>query len=194
MRKVIAVIILLGIAMPAAAQQPCGTGIPCRPPAWDLPSFPELISPTPLVIDGNANPAATNTPTLTMTPTPMMTSTAIATFTPFFDPAMIGEKVETIEAIFEGTAVPVMNASGTPESLQTQVAGIGENAKVFIGYARTIQASKTMGPFTPLATLLFSGLVIILLFKATTYIIPVALALFGLVRKIVNLILDFIPG
>jgi hypothetical protein len=184
--------LLLGAA-PVAAQQPCGDGIPCKPVVWPLPGFPELTSPTPLPNSGGGDNLPTSIPLPTATWTPYPTSSPFATWTPFLDTAPISEKVETIQALIEGTDIPILNASGTPVTIQTQVAGIGSNANTFIGYMRTIQNSDIVGPFAPLVTMLFSGILILLLLKASDYIVPIVIALWGIIRKVVSVVLDFIP-
>lgn len=193
MRAFITVLLLALLAAPAAAQQPCGNGIPCKPVSWPLPEFPELVSPTPLSPPGDFNNPPTNTPTNTPTRTPIATSTAIATFTPFIDADEIGDSLATVQALLDGTQAPVLNASGTPVSIETEIGQIGGNAEVFVGYVRTIQGADIMGPFAPLAAMLFTGITIVLLFKIATFMLPILAALFGIIRKVVNIILDFIP-
>lgn len=227
MTRILVITLLVFLISAVASAQNCGAGLPCGPLPWDLPSYPELESPTPgsVIVDTNPNPVPTNTPTNTFTPTstPTMTPsntptptntltltptlsptntwtptststptlTPTATDTPFFGSDEIGDPLSTAEG-FVGTDTPITNAEGTAIAFDDVMAQVGQ-ASVLLGYIRGID-TNVFGPFTPLvvpAMVLFTVSVLMGAGKVITTVIAIVV---GFVRRLIELILAFIPG
>lgn len=191
------VALLLVTALPALAQNvPCGYGnhLPCGVLPWPLPSWPVLLSPTPRPDQWGAPVIATPTPTATFTPSPTATATNTPTITPTapFDPTSVGNAAATLSAVMIGTELPVLNAEGTPINSDTELQNISSSAGDFFGYIRGLTAG-TFGAFTPLITFSLTALGITLTVKLAAIGLPVILAIYGFIRKLINLILEFIP-
>jgi hypothetical protein len=171
------IILLLLITIPAAGQAACGFGVPCQPAPWRVPVLPTLNSPTPNVFS-SGNPGATSTPIPTSTPQP--------TLTPFFDTDGIGQAVSTMSAISAGTTIPITNWEGTPVALELL------DVEQYVGYVKGIDTGIA-GPFQPLLNLSIVGFLMLFLVKGSGFLLPIFMAIFGFVRKIVQLVLDFLP-
>lgn len=185
MRAVAAVLLLLVFAGTAAAQ----CGVPCQPVQWPLPTWPALVSPTPLSQQSGLIP--TYTPTGTITPGATLTPTA--TLTPIVDAGDVGSSLATLEHIVAGTVPPLANPSGTPFTLPDMLATAQSDTTDFWGYSKGIAESNFLGPFAPFATLLLVFLLTMMLIKGSTFLLPIGFALFGVIRKVVSLLLDFLP-
>jgi hypothetical protein len=184
MRAVAVVLMLLVFAGTAAAQ----CGVPCQPVTWPLPTWPALVSPTPLAQVSGLVPTYTPTGTITAaTPEPT------ATLTPFVDAGDVGASLATLEHIVAGTVPPLANPSGTPFTVPDLLATAQYDTSDFWGYSKGIAESNFLGPFAPFATLLLVFLLMMLLIKGSTFLLPIGFALFGVVRKVVSLLLDFLP-
>lgn len=90
------------------------------------------------------------------------------------------------------TPTNVVIASVTVQPSNTVIANLGTNANIFFNYARGL-SGNSFGPLAPLAVLSVSGLVLILSVKLLTFFLPIISALFGIIRKIVTAILEFLP-
>jgi len=118
------------------------------------------------------------------------------------DTSQIQESIETLQAINNATPFSIVNAEGTAVSAQEQFAQVGEgqfaqvgeDAGMFFGYARSIISPVTFGPIWPLVAFSFTALAVVLIVTATTFLLPGAVAIFGLIRKLISTIMDFIPG
>lgn len=73
------------------------------------------------------------------------------------------------------------------------VTELSDNTASIFGYARGL-SEVNFGSLSPLITFLFTSLLIFIFVKTVLFLLPVFAALFGVIRKIVELILDFIPG
>jgi hypothetical protein len=168
------------------AQQVCGNGVPCGPLPWSLPLLPDLPTPTrfPTVV-------------VTMTPSPtefMVTEDPGGGPTPvptgFIDLGDLEDKVATLEAILEATEEVVEDIDGGAFDENSQ--DLGGNAQEMFGYIRGL-AGVHFGPLTaPVSFLLFS-LVFTLASQILFFIVPIGAAIFGFIRKIITLIMDFLP-
>jgi hypothetical protein len=185
MRAAAVFLLLLLFAFPAAAQ----CGVPCQPVQWPLPTWPALVSPTPLADVSGLVP--TYTPTGTITPGASLTPTA--TLTPFVDAGDVGSSLATLEFIVAGTVPPLANPSGTPFTLPDMLATAEADTSQFWGYSKGISESNFLGPFAPFATLLMVFMLTLFLVKGSTFLLPIGFALFGVIRKVVSLLLDFLP-
>ena len=74
----------------------------------------------------------------------------------------------------------------------TALSQMGTNAGTFFGYVRGL-SGESFGPLAPLVTLSVTAMILIISTKILTFILPVLAALFGLIRKIVSAILEFLP-
>jgi hypothetical protein len=132
----------------------------------------------------------TFTPFPTLTPYP--TFTQLPTWTPFVDTSQIGNAVGTLNALVGSTNIPVYDLTGTPVAL-TDLDGIASNTSTAFGYVRGL-ADVNFGPLTPLVVFGFTALFLFILVNIAGIVMPIAIAVFGVIRKIIELILDFIPG
>lgn len=168
----------------------CGTGIPCGPIPWLLPVLPTLASPTPfptVVIQASPNPTDTPGPT----PTPSITPIPSPTFAPTEDGFSVGDiedAVSTLSAIMEQTSEPISGVD-----METGSVTIGDGITTVFGYIRGI-SDLDLGVLDPLIAALIFGLGFILLLKSFSFTLPLIGMVFGFLRKVVQLVLDFIPG
>ena len=177
MRAIIAVLLILAAARLAAAQD-CAQGRPCGPVPWSLPTLPALSSPTPMptiaVTYVWGNPGAT------ATPAPPAVN---------LDTTGIDSSFATLNAIMASTPVVLLNAQGTEEPV---MAGLDANAETFFSYAKGM-TTDWAGPIAPLVALTLTAFVTVVGVKIITFVLPLVSAVWGIIRKIIGLILDFLP-
>ena len=185
--------ILIGVllfltALPVSAQsKDCGSGLPCGPLPWKLPVLPTLASPTPAP---TTSIAATASPSGTQQATPPAAIvTAIPPPTVDLDTGGIDDSFATLSAIMASTPLVVLNTEGTPVG---PVEDLDANASVFFSYAKGM-TTDWAGPIAPLITLTMTAFVTVVGVKIITFILPLLSAIFGIIRKIISLILDFLP-
>lgn len=155
--------------------QTCGNGLPCGAVPWTLPQWAPLESPTPLG-GGLFNVDAT--------PTGTPPATATATGTPDFGLAGARDSIATISAID-------YQLGGTPLSSLVD-AGLSADSTTIFSYVKGVQ-SASWGPFTPIVNLGFLIITVLLVATFWRIVFPIIAALFGLVRRIVSFVLDFLP-
>lgn len=182
-RIILIVLLLLALAAAPVAAQDCGNGLPCGPVPWRLPQLPALSSPTPMptlsVVDPNPNPGGEPT----NTPTPYPTSQ--------IDQQGISDQMATIQALVEATE-QVVYAEGTPVNTQDQFDLLAADATQFFGYALAV-SDEPFGKMSPLVMFGVTALGTVMAVKVLTFLMPFLGVLFGLIRKVVQVILDFIP-
>lgn len=188
MRRALVLVLVLLVGWSAAAQDDCGNGLPCGPLPWPLPDMPKLVSPTPI-----PTVYATSSAQLLLTSTATPSNTPTPTGTAFFDPAGIADSLATVQAITDGTAFPILDATGNPIDLGSQIDTVSVNVGDFFDYMAAVLNANLFGPFAPLVLFLAVTFPIVLLIKAADFLVPIAAALFGGIRKVVTLILDFLP-
>lgn len=181
----IILIVLAGALTPVAAQN-CG-GLPCGAIPWQIPEFPALSSPTPYPTS-----AITATPTATATPTNAPTNTPQPTASPTVDFASLGGGVGALEGMLTGTPQTIYNAQGTPVAVGTLASGYNTNAVMALSYIKALQGAD-FGVITPLIQFFVGALVFVLAIKLLEMSIPFIAILFGALRRVVQLVLDFIP-
>lgn len=185
-RLVAASILILLAAAPAFAQRDCGDGLPCGRLPWDLPVLPQLPSPTPMptfALTVQPTPGA-GTPTVAPSPTLALVNT--------IDTSAISNQVGTMSAVMASTPYIIQDFNGTPVDTSESLTELEDNASFFFGYARSI-SSAYVGKLSPLMTFMLLSVAVIVSIKATTYLLPFISAVVGLVRKVISLILDFLP-
>lgn len=194
-RALIVLLMVLVVNVLRAQDDECGNGLPCGPIPWPVPVLPDLQSPTPMptiVITFTITPSMTPSPTLTHTPTPTDTHTptpATATHTP----RPVDEIESALEdggALLDATAEAVIdldNAAFDAGNLDASA-----DLTLFFGYARGV-SSVSFGPFTPFVSLIFVFLLTLLFTHSITFLLPIAAVIIGLIRRIIQLVLDFIP-
>lgn len=178
---VVLVLVLLSVAV-ARAQDDCGDGLPCGKLPWDLPSLPVLNSPTPMPTIAVAGSVGAGTPT----PTPAPTVTAA------LDMGGFNNQLATLNAVMAATPISINDLDGTPVNETDVYTELGSNAGTFFGYVQAVK-SINFGALTPLVGLGFLALVLVISVKAANFILPLGAAIFGIVRKVVSVVLDFIP-
>lgn len=188
-RSLVLLSLILLIAFPALAQKDCGDGLPCGKLAWDLPVLPILLSPTPMPTQAiNITPVGQPTSGAVPTAVPFPTNPALATV----DTSQIANSMATLNAAVDSTPEVVYDINGTPVDTDATFNELGNNAGVFFGYARSA-SDASLGAISPLVGFLLLGFVTVVAVKALTFLLPVLTAVFGIVRKIVEVVLEFIP-
>lgn len=185
-RLMLSVVFMMLSAVPVLAQRDCGDGLPCGRLPWDLPVLPALSSPTPMpTVAVTVQPTpGPGTPTVAPSPTIPPIST--------IDTSDISDQVATLGAVMAQTPYIVQDFEGTPVDTSEQLDTMTDNAELFFGYARSI-GSTTVGKLSPLLSLILVAIVTIVGVKATTYLLPFIGAVFGIIQRVINLILDFLP-
>jgi hypothetical protein len=187
MRSLLILLALILLAAPVAAQDDdCGNGLPCGPIPWPLPGWPIMSSPTPLGVVGEALPGQ---PTFTPTPTPTDTPEPTITPTLFFEEDPLEEAIETLQAVFEATTVPVTGVDDQEVS-GDDIAGFVD--PTFFGYVRGFSVNM-LGPFAPLGSLLLAIVGLTIFTTIIRVTLPVIAALIGFIRKVVSFVMDLIP-
>lgn len=184
MRRWAILVVILLIAQPVAAQGDCGHGLPCGPIPWPLPQLPVLESPTPFetaVFEATNTPEGP-TPTPSVTPTPSNTPEP----TPAVDTDPIQDSIATLQAMLD-TELPEVDADlDDTEELTT-------SAGTFFAYIKAVLGLH-LGPLNPLMAFLLFLISWFLGVKIVLFILPFAGLVWGFVRKLIQLILEFIPG
>lgn len=185
-RLFIALLVLV-LAVPVAAQDDCGDGLPCGKIPWDLPVLPALPSPTPMPTQAfTAIPPTPGAGTPTWTPSPTATESASV------DTDVLGDQVATLGAVINSTPGTINDLNGTPVNANEVYEELGENAGTFFGYVRGI-TEASFGELSPLFNFTFLGLLVVISVKLLTFLLPVGAAMFGIIRNVISLIRDFIP-
>ncbi len=179
-----AVMLILGASL-VVAQDDCGDGLPCGKIPWSIPPLPQVESPTPMPTIGVTISVPTQTPGgATATPAP--------TSTPNLDTSGISDQMGTLQSVMASTPLSVSDLNGTPVNTDDTFTELGSNAGTFFGYIRTI-STVGFGQMTPLVSFAFIAMVVVISIKASGFIIPLGAAIFGIIRKVIGLILDFLP-
>lgn len=204
--KRIAIIMLFVLTMPVMAQtatptptatprpnpnRDCGNGLPCGVIPWRLPQFGALQSPTPFATELVVT-TPTLTPTATMPFSPSVTPSGDAEFgytaTPLIDNSGFDSPISTLSGLVDSPPVVIDGYDGTGGA--TELTG---GAVTIFGYMRGIINGLSLGVLTPLFTAFVFLIIFTLGIEVIRYTLPLASVLFGFLRKIVQLILDFIP-
>lgn len=185
MRKLLVLLICLLCGAITVSAQECGQGLPCGPVPWKLPALPTLPSPSPM-------PTYQTTVEATHVSGAVPTPAAMPTNPPLLDvdTSDIGDQMSTLAALIEATPELVLNAEGTAEAIGTaELTG----AETLFAYAKGVGSINLGNNIGPLVAFSLTAMVLIITTKMTTFLLPVLTALFGIIRKIVQLILDFLP-
>lgn len=180
----IAVLVLLMPLTAYAQQIGCASGVACGPVPWQMPVFPVLRTPTP--VPTAAITAIQTSGDVLPTATPMPAGASL-------DVSGITGQLATITALSLATPVNISDAYGSYATPATPMASqLGQQAGTFFGYVRGL-TEINFGAITPL--IVFALAVFGFLFTTfmATVLVPMIAVLVGIVRKIVSLILDFLP-
>jgi len=182
-------VLLAGCAGDCSSVNDCG-GV-------NIPPLPRLISPSPMPsLDLNqfaflATPTPTTTPTETPTRTPSNTPTPLATVP--FDATSASNELATIQAMANATNAPVLDASGVPVNVEVSVNNAVTDSVIVFGYIKGLFGVDLGNGITPLLYFSLAALLVVIGTKTITTIVPIVFLFVGFIRKIVQLILDFIP-
>lgn len=201
MKRIILILVFLLISVSVANAQDCEPWLPCGPIPWALPQFPDLRSPTPIPTmiltlvptatptgGPTATPTATATHTPTITPTRTPTGTPTATSTPFWDGTQLANQVGTLQAYIDATPETPLGFDGNPINTDPNPSGT-----TLWSYIKGLYLYD-FGVFGPLMAAFVATFVYVLGFKILMLSFPAIVYLFGFLRRIVQLILEFIPG
>lgn len=171
------------------AQDDCGDGLPCGRIPWDLPALPVLPSPTIIPTIPVTYTVPTQTPggpTATPTPTPIPSGGGFD-----IDVSGISDQFATLESMAAATQ-PSIQVSGTPVNSDDQLATLTSNSGTFFGYVRGV-SDMNLGGLTPIFGFVIISFLTVVSVKVITLVLPVLAVLFGLLRKVVSVVLDFLP-
>jgi len=186
-RFILVFVLVMGLALPVMAQSDCGDGLPCGQLLWDLPPLPELQSPTPMptfAVTVQATQVSGAVPTPPLVPT----SPSIDV-----DTDGISDAISTLNVVILQTPVPILDLSGTPVDPSESFDNFGGDPQDFFAYAKGLSTVQ-FGSLSPLLVFSIASLATVIFVKSLTYMLPVVIALWGILRKIVSVVLDFIPG
>lgn len=186
------ILLLLAFPLIALAQKDCGDGLPCGKLPWGLPILPVLESPTPMptiIITLPVTPTVTPNPTATFTPG---TPTAIPepTGSVMTDFSELGNQFSTLQAMVNATEAPIQ-VSGTPVDPGAQLEVMGADAGSFFGYVRGF-SEVSLGGLSPFISFAITAFVVVVGLKAAYYILPIAVAIFGIIIRIVKFIISIL--
>lgn len=197
----LALIFLLMLGVSVVNAQDCDPYLPCGPLPWALPIFPTLQSPTPIptmiltiVPTATGTGGATTTPTgtatftPTITPTRTPTGTPTATSTPFWDGTQLAHEVGTLQSYIDATPVSPLGFDGNPINTDPNPAGT-----TLWSYIKGLYLYD-FGVFGPMMAAFIATFVYVLGFKILMLAFPALVYLLGFLRRVVELILEFIPG
>jgi len=180
------VLLLLAIPLWVSAQATC-QNLPCGPIPWPLPGMPVLVSPSPMPTL-NVNITAVPTGAATATPVPL-----IPTNPPIdLDTDGINNQLATLQSVMESTSMVIQDINGTPVDTNATFTELGDNAGTFFGYARGL-SDLSFGKLSPLIAFALLALVTVLSVKSFGFFLPIIAAVWGFIRKIVQIVLEFIP-
>lgn len=170
---ILMIFLMSGITHAQTPLPVCGSGLPCGNIPWRLPEFPPLESPTPLDLSDQyadpEDPTETPTPTFTPSPTPELG---------------IGGFVDSAGNYIDGGGTPTPDFGVDSE---TEYANITGDSVLFFSYAKAVLTSD-FGVLSPLLVFLLTIILLTLLIKSITLILPMLTALVGFIRKIIELI------
>lgn len=186
MRKISAILFVVtfySVGTIAAQGGDCAYGLSCDQIPWRVPGMPMLVTPTPF-------PTELFTSTSTFTPTPNGTPPGyVPTTTANFDMSEIGDQMATLRVVAQGTPIAFQDIGITSDS----DAELGAQAGSFFGYIAGLQQVH-FGVFTPLMSFALGAMLFVLVIKSAGLIVPIIAAFVGIIRKIIQVALDFIPG
>jgi hypothetical protein len=188
--KTFAIVALTFVLTSVAAAQQCDPLLPCGPLPWQLPSLPNLASPTP--IPTLILTAVPPTPTPGGTPAATSAPFVVPTWTPFIDTSGLNNAAATLNAVANATSVPIYDLAGTPVDSDQTIATLQANTTTVFSYIRGLP-EISFGPLTPLVTFVFIALFLFLAFNIIHFVFPLVMAIFGFIRRIVTWVLDFLP-
>lgn len=185
MRRVLLASVFMLLFQTVRASE-CGNGLPCGSIPWPLPAPPQLASPTPMPTVGVTTNPPTQTPGgATATPAPTQAGGIN------IDTSGINNQFATLQVMANATS-PAIIVSGTPISPSEQLTSLTQNTSTFFGYLRGV-SEINLGGLTPLIAFVTLSFVTVLSVKIITLLLPVLAVLFGFLRKIISVVLDFLP-
>lgn len=105
---------------------------------------------------------------------------------------LIADQVSTLTAQLNATPYQ-LEIGGTAIAPESMFDELGENAETIFAVMHGI-AGVSFGPFTPLIVVFMLSVGITALLYFSRAILTIAAAIYGFIRRLIQLILDFIPG
>lgn len=102
----------------------------------------------------------------------------------------VSDTFATANAAFASTPMIILDQNGTPIP---QIEELFTEMDFFFGLVKGVN-NDWAGPFAPLVLLSITSMLVIMTVKTLTFLLPFIAAIFGFIRKIIILILEFIPG
>jgi hypothetical protein len=102
----------------------------------------------------------------------------------------ISNTFSTAQAVVGATPIPLFDAEGQPAPA---IESFYDDMSYFFGLVKGVNADIA-GPFSPMVTVALTGMLVIIAIKMASFMLPIAAAIFGFIRKVIVLILEFIPG
>ena len=195
-RTVLALVIVLVLAAPAAAQGTKGSSKddPLNPRGsipWAIPAWPYLLSPTPYPIRPSPTPQL-----FTVTPTPTYTPTATPTVTPTPAPND-AERAQLATLAAENSEINATLQAMTGQDIVGQNMGgaldqIGGYAAYFFGYVKGLQLNNIHGMGMVISFLILA-LAAILLTRILTAVLPMMTTFARWTLDVLKLVAEFLP-
>lgn len=130
--------------------------------------------------------------TSTTWPATAIPGTTIPIIQPQIDTSGLSDQLATLGAMANGTPFQIMDLQGTPVDLEAQFAELATPAGLFFGYARGL-SEINLGSVTTFIQFAMLTVSIILALTATQFLLPIIATAFGVIRRVAQLVLEFLP-
>lgn len=174
MKRLITVIVFILGSLPVMAQN-CG-GLPCGNIPWQIPSLPELNSPTPF-------------PTVYATATESSEG-SVATATATLDASGLTNQQNNLQSFLSATPQGVLDINGTPVAPNAPT--LAGDGSLVISYIKALTQAD-FGVLTPLLGFLIFMFTFMLGVKITEVFIPFSTVIFKGIKTAFQIIADFLP-
>lgn len=125
-------------------------------------------------------------------PATAIPGTTIPVISPQIDTSGLSDQLATLGAMANGTPFQIMDLQGTPVDLEAQFAELATPAGLFFGYARGL-SEINLGSVTTFIQFAMLTVSIILALTATQFLLPIIATAFGVIRRVAQLVLEFLP-
>lgn len=174
-------VLILLMAAPAMAQDisDCTSAHPCGPVPWRIPQLPMLVTPTSVPSSSGAVSAIFGA-----TPVPAPEQAGALGDTSFFDGDALNDEI--------GTLNDLMSNNESVNGSQEDLVALASQSADFLGYVRAFSTAN-FGVFTPLLLIFILSFSVKMGAGLSLRLLPLVAVIFGLIRKAITVVLDFIP-
>ncbi|MDX2161176.1 MAG: hypothetical protein SF162_07625 [bacterium] len=182
-RIVLVAAALLMMGAPIALAQECAYGRPCQGVPWRI-DLPFLPSPTPAPTQ-----VVTTVPSPTATPGTVNTQAAPAPTATFISVQGVNDQLATLQSVMNATPVELSSIGFATLSAD----GLGVNAGEFMRYVAGLR-DIDLRFLNPAIIFAFGAIALTLSTTLIVIFLPIIARIFEWIRRIIQLILQFIPG